>query len=142
MENFRPGDLERFGLSLERLQDLNPRLVIVRISGWGNSGPYAHKPGFGTLLEAFTGFAEKNGFPDSPPLLPNMGMADAVCGLTGAIAALVALREAQRAGGKGQIIDVSLMVKLVENNPEVLLATEARDRLMRVRDAIRYRPSE
>ena len=79
----------------------NPRLVIVRVSGWGQTGPWRSKPGFGTLIEAFSGFAAMNGFADREPVLPAFAMADAFAGLYGAIAALTALRAAEADGGGG-----------------------------------------
>lgn len=126
VENFRPGDLEKLGLGPEVLHAINPRLVIVRISGWGATGPYRNKLGFGTLIEAFSGFAAKNGFPGSTPLLPNMGLADLVCGLTGAVATLVALREAEKPEGKGQVVDLSIldaMVTFLGNDPAAYSVT-------------------
>ena len=126
VENFRPGDLERLGFAPAFLHEINPKLVIVRISGWGATGPYRDKLGFGTLIEAFSGFAAKNGFPGSPPLLPNMGLADFVCGMTGAIATLVALREAERPEGVGQIVDLSIldsMITLLGNDPAAYAVT-------------------
>lgn len=113
VESFRTGALEDFGLAPETLHALNPKLVIVRISGWGQTGPYSDRPGFGTLIEAFSGFAAKNGFPDKPPALPNLGLADMVAGISGAFATLAALREAELGGGKGQIVDVSLLEPLL-----------------------------
>ena len=77
----------------------NPKLVIVRISGWGQTGPYHRRPGFGTLVEGFSGFAEMNGFPDREPVLPPMYLADALSGLSGAFAAMAALREVEINGG-------------------------------------------
>ena len=109
VESFRTGGMEKFGLGPDALHRANPRLVIVRISGWGQTGPYAARPGFGTLVEAFSGFAEKNGFPDKPPALPNLGMADMIAGLSGAFATLVALREVEVNGGAGQVVDLSLL---------------------------------
>ena len=109
VENFKPGTLEQFGLGPDELHALNPKLVIVRVSGWGATGPYRDKLGFGTLIEAFSGFAAKSGFPDGPPLLPNLGLADLVCGLNGAIAALIALREAEKPGGQGQVVDLGIL---------------------------------
>lgn len=108
VENYRPGVLDRLGFSLDELLKIQPKLVVLRISGWGQSGPYRNKPGFGTLAEAASGFAFKNGFPDRPPLLPSLGLADAITGLYGATAALVALREVEVNGGTGQDIDLSL----------------------------------
>lgn len=110
IESFRPGTLEQMQLSPEDLLRIEPRLVIVRISGWGQSGPYRRRPGFGTLVEGFSGFAEMNGFPDREPVLPPMYLADALSGLTGAFAAMAALREVEvNGGGKGQVIDLPLL---------------------------------
>ena len=108
VENFRPGMLEKIGLSPDVLHAVNPDLVIVRISGWGQDGPYKHKPGFGTLIEAMSGFAAMNGFEDRPPVLPNLAMADMVAGLSGATAVMVALWEVKVNGGAGQVIDLPL----------------------------------
>lgn len=108
VENYRPGVLDRLGYSLDALHEIQPKLVVMRISGWGQSGPYRNKPGFGTLAEAASGFAYKNGFPDRPPLLPSLGLADSIAGLYGASSALVALREVEVNGGKGQEVDLSL----------------------------------
>lgn len=109
VESFKSGGLESYGLSPEVLHQANPKLVIVRISGWGQTGPYAARPGFGTLVEAFSGFAEKNGFPDKPPALPNLGLADMIAGLSGAFATLAAVREVEVNGGPGQVVDLSLL---------------------------------
>jgi crotonobetainyl-CoA:carnitine CoA-transferase CaiB-like acyl-CoA transferase len=109
IESFRPGTLEQMGLGPEALLALEPKLVIVRISGWGQTGPYHRRPGFGTLVEGFSGFAEMNGFPDREPVLPPMYLADALSGLTGAFAAMAALREVEMNGGKGQVIDLPLL---------------------------------
>ena len=109
VENFRPGTLERMGLGPDVLHRANPALVIVRISGWGQSGSWQHKPGFGTLVEAFSGFAAMNGFADRPPVLPAFAMADAFAGLYGALSALTALRAVEVGGGQGQVIDLSLI---------------------------------
>ena len=109
VESFKSGGLESYGLSPEVLHLANPKLVIVRISGWGQTGPYASRPGFGTLVEAFSGFAEKNGFPDKPPALPNLGLADMIAGLSGAFATLAAVREVEVNGGLGQVVDLSLL---------------------------------
>jgi crotonobetainyl-CoA:carnitine CoA-transferase CaiB-like acyl-CoA transferase len=107
VESFRPGVLEEMGLSPATLHALNPRLVIVRVSGWGQTGPFAHKPGFGTLVEGYSGFAAINGYADRPPVLPPMFMADAYAGLMGASSTLIALRHAERTG-QGQVVDLSL----------------------------------
>ena len=92
-----------------RLHARNPALVIVRVTGFGQTGPYKERPGFGTLIEAMSGFAMKTGFPDKPPSLPNMALADMVAGTYGAFGAMVALQARAANGGKGQVIDLSLM---------------------------------
>lgn len=112
IENFRPGTLEKMGLAPEVLHARNPKLVIVRVTGWGQTGPYRHKPGFGTLAEGASGFAALNGFPDREPALPPMQLADCTAGVYGAFAALVALREVEVSGGRGQVIDLSLLEPL------------------------------
>jgi crotonobetainyl-CoA:carnitine CoA-transferase CaiB-like acyl-CoA transferase len=109
VENFRPGTLERMGLAPEVLLARNPKLVIVRISGWGQSGSWRQKPGFGTLVEAFSGFAAMNGYADRPPVVPAFAMADAFAGLYGALSALTALRAVEVGAGGGQVIDLSLI---------------------------------
>ncbi|WP_255568497.1 CaiB/BaiF CoA transferase family protein [Neoroseomonas alba] len=108
VESFRPGVLERMGLAPEVLLAINPALVIVRISGWGQDGPYRHKPGFGTLVEGYSGFAAVNGFADREPVLPPMFMGDCYAGIYGAASATIALRHAE-ATGQGQVIDLSLI---------------------------------
>jgi crotonobetainyl-CoA:carnitine CoA-transferase CaiB-like acyl-CoA transferase len=112
VENFRPGTLEKMGLGPEALLSRNPKLVIVRVTGWGQSGPYRHKPGFGTLAEGMSGFAALNGFADREPVLPPMQLADCTAGTYGAFAVMVALRHAETSGGRGQVIDVSLLEPL------------------------------
>jgi crotonobetainyl-CoA:carnitine CoA-transferase CaiB-like acyl-CoA transferase len=113
IENFRPGVLEKWGLGPHRLHQVNPALVILRVSGFGQSGPYATRRAFGTLAEAMTGFAHQTGPPDGPPTLPPFGLADGVAGLAGAIAVLTALYHRERNGGRGQVIDVSLIEPLL-----------------------------
>jgi crotonobetainyl-CoA:carnitine CoA-transferase CaiB-like acyl-CoA transferase len=108
VENYRPGTLEKMGLGPEALHERNPGLVVVRVSGWGQTGRFRDKPGFGSLVEAFSGFAAMNGFADRPPVLPAFAMADAFAGLYGALAALTALRVVER-GGQGQVIDLALL---------------------------------
>ena len=108
VESFRPGVLEDMGLSPAELHEINPRLVIVRISGWGQDGRYRHKPGFGTLIEGYSGFASMNGFEDREPVLPPMYLADAMAALNGYGAVMVALREVEVNGGKGQTLDLPL----------------------------------
>lgn len=108
IESFRPDTLENMGLSPSVLFEANPKLVIVRISGWGQDGPYRQRPGFGTLIEGMSGLASMNGFPDREPLLPPTYLADTVAGLSGAAAVLLALREVEVNGGQGQVIDLPL----------------------------------
>lgn len=109
VESFRPDTLEKMGLAPEVLLARNPKLVIVRISGWGQTGPYRRRPGFGTLVEGISGFASINGFPDREPVLPPMYLADSYAGLFGASGVLIALREVEVNGGKGQVIDLPLL---------------------------------
>jgi crotonobetainyl-CoA:carnitine CoA-transferase CaiB-like acyl-CoA transferase len=109
IESFRPGVLEKIGLSPEALLAINPSLVIVRISGWGQDGPYAQRPGFGTIIEGISGFAAINGFPDREPVLPPMHLADGIAGIYGASAAMIALREVEMKRGRGQVIDLPLL---------------------------------
>ncbi|HXX38111.1 MAG TPA: CoA transferase [bacterium] len=112
VENFRPGTLERWGLDPEGLLARIPSLVVLRISGFGQTGPYRHRPGFGTIAEAMSGLVAITGFPDSPPLVPPIPLADEVAGLTGAMAVLMALHH-RRNTGRGQIVDVSLYEPLL-----------------------------
>ena len=113
VENFRPGVLEKMGLSRAELQTLNPRLVVIRISGWGQTGLYAGKPGFGSLIEAFSGFAAMNGFADRPPVLPPFALADTVAGLYGAaIANALVLKQRRSAHPEVQEVDLSLFEPL------------------------------
>ncbi len=108
-ESFRPGTLEKMGLAPEALFARNPGLIIVRISGWGQDGPYRQRPGFGTLIEGMSGFAAMNGFADREPVLPPMYLADTVAGLYGAAGVMIALREVEKNGGRGQVIDLPLL---------------------------------
>lgn len=107
IENFVPGGIEKMGLAPDYLLQLNPALVIMRISGWGQTGPFSHKPGFGTLVEAMSGFAYLNGYPDRPPVLPPLALADMIAGVYGAAGVLTALRDAEKTG-RGQVVDLSL----------------------------------
>ena len=113
IENFRPGVMEKWNLGPERLHELNPSLVLLRVTGFGQSGPYAKRRAFGTLAEAMSGFAHQTGQPDGPPTLPPFGLADGVTGLAGTIAVLLALYERQQNGGRGQVIDISLLEPLL-----------------------------
>jgi len=109
VESFRPGTLEDMDLAPEILFERNPGLIIVRISGWGQDGPYRRRPGFGTLVEGMSGFASMNGFADREPVLPPMYLADSYAGLYGAAAVMIALREVEINGGSGQVIDLPLL---------------------------------
>jgi crotonobetainyl-CoA:carnitine CoA-transferase CaiB-like acyl-CoA transferase len=109
IENYRPGTLEEMGIGPDVLHALNPKLIIVRVSGWGQDGPYRDRPGFGSLVEGMSGFASKNGFADRPPVLPPLALADMIAGLYGSNAVLIALREIEQRGGKGQVIDLPLL---------------------------------
>jgi crotonobetainyl-CoA:carnitine CoA-transferase CaiB-like acyl-CoA transferase len=109
VESFRPGTLEEMQLPPETLLQANPALIIARISGWGQSGPYAQLPGFGTLVEGMSGFASMNGFADREPVLPPIYLGDMTAGLYGAIGILAALRQVEVNGGRGQVIDVPLL---------------------------------
>jgi crotonobetainyl-CoA:carnitine CoA-transferase CaiB-like acyl-CoA transferase len=112
IENYRPGTLEEMGFGPDTLHERNPGLIIVRITGFGQDGPYRDRPGFGTLVEAMSGFAAKNGYGDRPPVLPPLALADMVAGLYGAYAVMVALHVVER-GGKGQVIDLPLLDPII-----------------------------
>ena len=113
IENFRPGTLEEMGLAPERLLIDNPNLIIVRVSGFGQTGPYAQLPGFGTIVEAMSGFAYRTGFPDREPVLPPLALADMVAGLYGANAVVTALYALEQGRAAGQVIDLSLLEPMV-----------------------------
>jgi crotonobetainyl-CoA:carnitine CoA-transferase CaiB-like acyl-CoA transferase len=108
IENFRPGTLERWGLGPDELLALNPRLVVLRVTGYGQTGPYRAQPGFGTLAEGFSGFSHVVGEADGPPTLANLPLGDGVAGITGAYAIMVALFGRANNDGRGQVIDLSL----------------------------------
>jgi crotonobetainyl-CoA:carnitine CoA-transferase CaiB-like acyl-CoA transferase len=108
IENFRPGTLERWNLSYERLREANAGLVLARVTGFGQFGPYARRPGFGTLAEAMSGFAAMTGEPDGPPTLPPFGLADGIAALATAYAVMTALR-ARDVTGAGQVVDLSII---------------------------------
>jgi formyl-CoA transferase len=112
IENYRPGTLEEMGIGPAELHARNPNLIIVRVTGFGQDGPYRDRPGFGTLVEAMSGFAAKNGFGDRPPVLPPLALADMVAGLYGAYAVMIALRVVAQ-GGKGQVIDLPLLDPII-----------------------------
>jgi len=109
IENFRPGTLERWGIGWDVLSALNPRLVMVRLTGFGQTGPYKNRPGFGTLAEAMSGFAHITGLPEGPPTLPPFGLADGIAAHYGCFSTMFALYERDAKGsGKGQFIDLSI----------------------------------
>lgn len=112
IENFRPGTLERWGVGPETLHQRNPGLVVARVTGFGQFGPYASRPGFGTLAESMSGFAAITGEPDGPPTLPPFGLADGVAALACATAVLMALRERERSGA-GQMVDLAIVEPLL-----------------------------
>jgi crotonobetainyl-CoA:carnitine CoA-transferase CaiB-like acyl-CoA transferase len=109
IESFRFQYLERLGVGPDVLLQRNPRLVLVRVSGFGQTGPYAPRPGFGSLVEGMSGFASRNGFADREPVLPPLALADMIAGLSGAMATVMAVRNVEVNGGRGQVIDVSLL---------------------------------
>lgn len=108
IENFRPGTFERWGLSYEELSEENPGLVLARVTGFGQLGPYSNRPGFGTIAESMSGFAHVTGQPDGPPTLPPFGLADGIAALATACAILMALRT-RDATGKGQVVDLAII---------------------------------
>jgi crotonobetainyl-CoA:carnitine CoA-transferase CaiB-like acyl-CoA transferase len=112
IENYRPGTLEAMGIGPEVLHATNPGLIIVRITGFGQDGPYRDRPGFGSLVEAMSGFASKNGYDDRPPVLPPLALADMIAGLYGAYAVMVARRVVEH-GGRGQVIDLPLLEPMI-----------------------------
>ena len=112
MESFVPGTLEQLGLGWDHIREWNPRLVLVRISGWGQSGPAASRPGFGTLVEAASGFAAMNGEPGGPPIVPAFPLADMTSALYAVNAIMFALYDRDVHGGSGQIVDVALFESL------------------------------
>jgi crotonobetainyl-CoA:carnitine CoA-transferase CaiB-like acyl-CoA transferase len=112
IENFRPGTLERWGLGYDVLSAENPGLVLVRVTGFGQTGPYARRPGFGTLAEAMSGLAAMTGDPGGPPMLPSFPLGDAVAGLQAAFAAMTALH-AREELGRGQVVDLAITESLL-----------------------------
>ena len=108
IENFRPGTLEKWGLGFEELKKENPKLILARISGYGQTGPYAQRPGFAAVAEAFGGLRYVTGEPDRPPVRPNLSLGDSVAGLHAALGIVMALYNRDARGGSGQVIDVAL----------------------------------
>ncbi|MDN5853002.1 MAG: CoA transferase, partial [Actinomycetia bacterium] len=108
VENFRPDTLEKWSLGPDRLHEENPGLVLARLTGFGQIGPYRRRPGFGTLAEAMSGFASLTGEPDGPPTLPPFGLADGIAGIATAYAVMTALH-ARESSGRGQVVDMALI---------------------------------
>jgi formyl-CoA transferase len=132
IENFRPGTLEKWGLGYERLAADNPGLVMLRLSGFGQSGPYRDRTGFGAVAESMGGLRYVTGFPDRPPVRPNLSIGDALASLHGVIGVLMALHHRDANGGKGQVVDVALyeaVFNMMEGAlPEYDLFGETRER--------------
>ena len=114
IENFRTGTMEKWGLGWEDLRSINPKLVMVRVTGFGQTGPYKNRPGFGTIAEAFSGFASMTGEADGPPTLPNFGLADGIAAAYGTFATMFALYHRDAKGGNGQYIDLSIYEPLFQ----------------------------
>jgi crotonobetainyl-CoA:carnitine CoA-transferase CaiB-like acyl-CoA transferase len=126
VENFRPGTLERWGLGPDLLHTENPGLIVLRVTGFGQSGPYADRPAFGTLVEAMSGFAHLTGQAEGPPQLPAFGLADSIAAMAGVSAVMMALYHRDARGGSGQVIDLSLLEPImtaVGPAPSVYAAT-------------------
>jgi formyl-CoA transferase len=138
MESFVPGTLERLGLDWETLRARHPGLILLRISGWGQTGPDSARPGFGTLVEAATGFAEMNGEPDRGPIVPSFPLADSVSALYASNAVMFALYHRDVHGGPGQVIDLSLFESLFSLLGPLAAEYSATGRLRR-RDGSRSR---
>ncbi len=108
VENFRPGQLEKWGIGWEQLSAINPKLIMVRLSGYGQDGPYRDRPGFGVVAEAMSGMRYVTGYPDQPPVRMGISIGDGIAALHGVIGAMMALHHRTANGGKGQIVDVAL----------------------------------
>ena len=121
IENFRPGRVKEWGLDYDTLRKVNPGLVMLHVSGYGQTGPYSERPGVGTLAEAFSGYAHVTGEPDGPPTLPSFPLADGVAALTGTYAVLAALWARDRNGGIGDEIDISLYEPLLSMTGPMLI---------------------
>jgi len=132
IENFRPGTLEKWGLGYDRLAADNPGLVMLRLSGFGQTGPYRDQTGFGAIGESMGGLRYVTGFPDRPPVRPNLSIGDALAALHGVIGALMALHARSSNGGRGQVVDVALyeaVFNMMEGAlPEFDLFGELRER--------------
>ena len=121
LENFKPGTMEKWGLGYEDLKKLNPGLIMVRLSGWGQTGPYASRPGYASVAEAMAGFRYVTGYPDLPPARPNLSLGDSIAGMHAALGALMAVYHRDIHGtGQGQVVDVAIY-EAVFNMMESLL---------------------
>lgn len=131
VENFRPGTIERWGLSPEELWEINPGLVIIRVTGFGQTGPYASQPGYGAIGEAMGGLRHVSGDPSTPPSRPGISLGDTLAGSYAAVGGLVALHHRQRTG-KGQVVDSALyeaVLNVMESLiPEYVLGGYIRER--------------
>ena len=136
LENFRPGTLEKWGLGYEALRQINPRLILARISGYGQTGPYAHKPGFAAVAEAVGGLRYVTGEAGRPPVRPNLSLGDSVAGLHAALGILMALYHRDAHGGSGQVIDVALY-EAVLNLMESVVAEYDKAGVVREREGMR-----
>ena len=112
VENYRPGTIEKWGLGPDVLREINPGLIVLRVTGFGQTGPNRKRPGFGTIAEAYAGYVHISGEPGGPPLLPGFGLADSTTGLMAAYLASIALHETRRSG-RGQVIDLALYETLL-----------------------------
>jgi len=132
IENFRPGTLEKWGLGYDQLAADNPGLVMLRLSGFGQTGPYRDRAGFGAIAESMGGLRYVTGFPDRPPVRPNLSIGDALASLHGVVGAMMALHHRNANGGKGQVVDVALyeaVFNMMEGAlPEYDLFEEVRER--------------
>jgi len=133
IENFRPGTLEKWGLGYDALAATNPGLIMIRLSGFGQTGPYRDQPGFGAIGESMGGMRHVTGFPERPPVRMNISIGDALASLHGVIGALIALHHRETHGGKGQVVDVALyeaVFNMMESLvPEYDLFGEIRQRI-------------
>ena len=128
IENFRPGTMEKWGLGPNDFKESNPSLVYTRISGYGQTGPLATRPGYASVSEAFSGFRHLNGFPDRPPVRPNLSMGDSLAGLHAAFGTLLSLLHRERHNAPGQVVDIAIyesMYNLMESVVPEYVATGA-----------------
>jgi crotonobetainyl-CoA:carnitine CoA-transferase CaiB-like acyl-CoA transferase len=137
LENFKPGTLEKWGLGYEDLEKINPRLIMARISGWGQTGPYAHRPGFASVAEGVGGLRFVTGHPDRPPVRPNLSLGDSLAGLHAALGILMAVYYRDiRGAGKGQVVDVAIY-EAVYNMMEGIVPEYDKARVIREREGTR-----